>query len=227
MKATSIIIATPHHRNDVTETIVRQRLPEIEVVRARSPDELASHSARPEVDWIFFPHWSWRIPPETFEAMRCVVFHMTDLPYGRGGSPLQNLILRGHKHTKLSAIQCISEIDAGPIYLKRELSLEGTAENILTRAATEIADMIIEIVRTNPTPKEQTGEITVFARRKPIESAIPETIELPQLHDFIRMLDADGYPPAFTDIGKLRLELRDAHLVGDMIEARARIKIKP
>ncbi len=24
----------------------------------------------------------------------CVCFHMTDVPYGRGGSPLQNLIIR-------------------------------------------------------------------------------------------------------------------------------------
>ena len=27
-----------------------------------------------------------------FENFNCIIFHMTDLPYGRGGSPLQNLI---------------------------------------------------------------------------------------------------------------------------------------
>ncbi len=34
------------------------------------------------------------MPREIFENWACVVFHMTDLPYGRGGSPLQNLIVR-------------------------------------------------------------------------------------------------------------------------------------
>ncbi len=46
-------------------------------------------------EYIFFPHWSWIIPSEIYENFKCIVFHMTDLPYGRGGSPLQNLISRG------------------------------------------------------------------------------------------------------------------------------------
>ncbi len=41
---------------------------------------------------VFFPHWSYLIPPCIHEDWECVIFHMTDLPYGRGGSPLQNLI---------------------------------------------------------------------------------------------------------------------------------------
>ena len=44
---------------------------------------------------------------------------MTDLPYGRGGSPLQNLIINGHKETMMSALRCVQELDAGPIYLKK------------------------------------------------------------------------------------------------------------
>ena len=55
---------------------------------------------------------------------------MTDLPYGRGGSPLQNLIIRGHKKTKISALRMVNELDAGPIYFKRSLSLNGNAQKI-------------------------------------------------------------------------------------------------
>lgn len=44
---------------------------------------------------------------------------MTDLPYGRGGSPLQNLIVRNHYKTKISEIRVKKEIDSGPIYLKK------------------------------------------------------------------------------------------------------------
>ena len=46
----------------------------------------------------------------------CVIFHMTDLPYGRGGSPLQNLIIRGYKKTNVVSNKCVGEVDAGPIY---------------------------------------------------------------------------------------------------------------
>jgi len=68
--------------------------------------------------YIFFPHWSWIIPANIYENYECIVFHMTDLPFGRGGSPLQNLIVRGIYDTKLSALRVTKELDAGDIYLK-------------------------------------------------------------------------------------------------------------
>ena len=36
---------------------------------------------------------------------------MTDLPYGRGGSPLQNLILRGFNFAEKSKLPLPSNID--------------------------------------------------------------------------------------------------------------------
>ena len=37
-------------------------------------------------DMIFFPHWSYKIPADIYENYLCVVFHMTDLPFGRGAA---------------------------------------------------------------------------------------------------------------------------------------------
>ena len=51
--------------------------------------------------YIFFIHWSWLIPKEIYENYECIVFHMTDLPFGRGGSPLQNLIEKRICKTKI------------------------------------------------------------------------------------------------------------------------------
>ena len=70
---------------------------------------------------VFLPHWSHRIDTDVYEQFECVIFHMTDLPYGRGGSPLQNLIVRGIYETCISAIRCVKEMDAGPVYVKRAL----------------------------------------------------------------------------------------------------------
>ena len=82
--------------------------------------------------WVLVPHWSWIIPATIHERFEVVIFHMTDLPYGRGGSPLQNLIVRGHERTMISAIRCVEEMDAGPVYLKRELSLHGSRKRSIS-----------------------------------------------------------------------------------------------
>ena len=80
---------------------------------------------------IFIPHWSYIIPKSIFENYECIVFHMTDLPFGRGGSPLQNLIIRGFNETKISALRVKKGVDTGDIYLKDSLTLSGSAQDIL------------------------------------------------------------------------------------------------
>lgn len=178
--------------------------------------------------YVFFPHWSHIIPSEIHDAFECVIFHMTDLPYGRGGSPLQNLILRGHQETQISAIRCVAELDAGPIYMKHPLSLEGSAYEIFLRAADLVQKMIEEIVRTEPLPKPQDGEPTVFRRRTPEQSNLREANlgTLKEFFDFIRMLDAPTYPLAYIEHGDFLLEFSDAQLSGKSIEARVTIRRK-
>ena len=72
-------------------------------------------------EWIFVPHWSHLIPESIWGQWPTVIFHMTDLPYGRGGSPLQNLIQRGHSNTILTALCCGGGLDAGDVYIKSPL----------------------------------------------------------------------------------------------------------
>lgn len=172
--------------------------------------------------YIFFLHWSWKVPDDIIDNYECVCFHMTDVPYGRGGSPLQNLIIRGHRHTKLSALRMTHDFDAGPVYLKEDLCLMGNAEEIYIRATYLSAEMIKRIIREQPEPVPQTGEPTIFKRRKPEESEIPSIGSLEALYDFIRMLDAEGYPYAFLKYKGFRYEFRraalyDGRIVADVI----------
>lgn len=83
---------------------------------------------------------------------------MTDLPYGRGGSPLQNLIVRGLTATKLSALRVEVGLDTGPVYLKMDLSLSGTAEEIFVRVNKLVGKMIVEIIQNNLQPVPQEGD---------------------------------------------------------------------
>jgi methionyl-tRNA formyltransferase len=176
--------------------------------------------------YVLFPHWSYIIPAEIFEHFECVIFHMTDVPFGRGGSPLQNLIARGIYETKITALRCVQELDAGPVYMKRPFSLHGAAEEIYLRAAATIEQMIEEIVVTQPTPVPQTGEITTFQRRKPSESSITDKQTLREVFDYIRMLDAEGYPKAFIETNALRFEFSRASLQPNKILADVRITTK-
>jgi methionyl-tRNA formyltransferase len=173
--------------------------------------------------YAFFLHWSWKVPAGILEEVECVCFHMTDVPYGRGGSPLQNLIARGHRDTKLTALRMTAEFDAGPVYLKRNLSLEGGAEEIYIRASTLSAEMIKQIVQDEMQPLPQTGEPVNFTRRKPKESQIAKLDSLEDLHDFIRMLDAEGYPRAFLSHAGYRFEFSRSALYDGRIVADVRI----
>jgi methionyl-tRNA formyltransferase len=148
---------------------------------------------------------------------------MTDVPFGRGGSPLQNLIARGHTETRLSALRMTAEVDAGPVYEKRPLSLAGPAREIYARASDLCVESMARIAADEPAPVPQHGEVVAFERRTPAQSVLPATGSLAGLYDHIRMLDAPGYPPAFLEHGSWRLEFGDAALDGGEVAARVRI----
>ena len=160
--------------------------------------------------WIFVLHWNHIIAKEIWNKYKTVIFHMTDLPYGRGGSPLQNLIKLKHENTILSAIKCSDIIDGGDIYLKKPLNLNGSAEEIFLRCNELMGTMIHEIVKNNPKVKSQEGEIINFRRRKPFESDLNtcQNGNITEWYDQIRMLDAEGYPFAYIEINGLKLEFR-------------------
>ncbi len=173
--------------------------------------------------YIFFPHWSWIIPSEIYSNYECVVFHITDLPYGRGGSPFQNLVIRGIYDTKISALRVDDGLDAGDIYLKEDFNIStGSAEENFTQIALlAFHTLIPKILTGNLVAQKQIGAVTNFKRRTPKESDIRnlETKTIDKLYDFIRMLDGEGYPKAFLDIDGFKMEYssvmkKDNFLVG-------------
>jgi len=178
-------------------------------------------------DFIFIPHWSYIIPKKIYEKYVCIVFHMTDLPFGRGGSPLQNLIVREIYETKISALKVDKGIDSGDIYLKENLELKGNATEIFNRANQIIQKMIISIIQKKIEPSPQKGKVTEFVRRKPHESNVEKLETLSKLYDYIRMLDADGYPSAYLESNFFKFEFNEAYFENtDEIIAKVKIKMR-
>ena len=198
---------------------------------AETPEELLeqlAEIAKPRS--IFFLHWSEKVPESIIDKIEYVCFHMTDLPFGRGGSPLQNLISRGITETKITAIKMTGDFDAEPIYKKRDLSLkEGNAHEIYQRASFISCEMVKEIFLQSPTPKPQEGPVTVFRRRKPEESDLSSApvSSLRALHDHIRMLEAPSYPHAHIDIAHFRIQFSSREFNGNEIKVYATIKNIP
>lgn len=228
-KKITIIIATVRPWNIANALEFRKHFGKNYDVRLFTDRNALNHRAVNKTNprYIFFPHWSWRIPADIYNNFECVLFHMTDLPYGRGGSPLQNLILKGKKRTKISALRVNEEMDGGPVYIKITMALNGSARDIYKRASGIIfRSMIPYIVKNNPLPLPQFGKAFLFKRRIPQDSRISSKIKFCQLYDFIRMLDAEDYPKAFMETDNLRFEFEKAFKSGDKLYARVLIKKK-
>jgi len=167
------------------------------------------------IQYIFFTHWSDFVPSDITSKYECVCFHPTALPFGRGGTPLQNLIIRGIYDTKITAFRMTDDIDAGPIYLQVDINIEtGTARWIYNKISDIIYNMIHVIIQLNIQPHPQQGEPVYFKRRTPKDSEFEmgDMESFSDIYDFIRMLDASGYPPAYIEIGGYRISFLDPEL---------------
>ena len=119
-----------------------------------------------------------------------------------------------------------NELDAGPIYLKTMLELKGSAGEIYTRATQQSLKMISKIINGNLRPRKQTGKPVYFKRRTEDESQITDFSSLNKLYNFIRMLDADGYPNAFIEKQKIKFKFYDAKFNYRKLSAKVDIEFK-
>ncbi|WP_076585784.1 hypothetical protein [Vibrio ostreicida] len=174
-------------------------------------------------DYIFFPHWNWFVGEHIHGNSECVVFHTAPLPYGRGGSPIQNLIMKGFQSSPVCAIKMTSKLDAGSIYSSYDVSLEGDINSIFLRINYAINELIDKIVSENPEPVPQVGDPYIFKRLTESDNEIPEGLDLDKIYDRIRMVDNPDYPNAYIMYGDAKLEFYDASLENDSLEVTCKI----
>lgn len=197
------------------------KLPGHEFMVIRSKDEYAQQDItdfRP--DLALFYGWSWQVDAELTDNLTCLMLHPSPLPLYRGGSPIQNQIIRGETESAVSIFIMNEELDAGNIVAQAPLSLEGHLDEIFARITRIGAELTKGLIENGYEARAQNhDQATVFSRRKPADSEI--TLEELQekdaeyLYNKIRMLE-DPYPNAFircADGRKLLIkcaELEDA-----------------
>ena len=163
--------------------------------------------------YIFFTHWNWKVSSEIYKRFECVAFHTAPLPYGRGGSPIQNLILKGLKNSPVCA-------------LKMTDILDGTISEIFSRIATCVEKLIVLICQNNPHPIEQNGEVVAFKRLSNSDNELLSKHSIKELYDRIRMVDGLDYPRAFINYGNHKIEFSEAYLDGNHLLAKVQIVSK-
>ena len=210
-------------QNHMIESVLRKnQIINEESVIIRSNKELKTNFLeKVDPDFVMFPHWSHIVDPTIVDNFNCICFHSTPLPYGRGGSPIQNMIIRGHKETEVCSLLMERDFDSGPIYIRTKISLEGSLDEILTRVYQAISAQIIRIINEDISPVPQKGEPTYFKRK--IDNEIDFSESLNDIYNSIRMLDSEIYPNPYTYIKDYKIDFSSANKTGNTIEANITI----
>ena len=71
------------------------------------------------------------------------------MPYGRGGSPIQNLIKRGFSNSPIYALKANNKLDSGKIIMSDNISLNGKLDDIFFRMSDKTFKIIKKIEKKN------------------------------------------------------------------------------
>lgn len=148
----------------------------------------------------------------------CINVHTSLLPRWRGASPIEHAILNGDKTTGVSIMQIESKLDAGPIYLRRSYSLDGTETTAsLSNTLAQVGGKALLTVlhdfskADKPTPRPQAKTGVTYAPRLSSNDARIDwgdtaTVIERKVRAFV------GRNAAFTSRESLRLRILEAEV---------------
>ncbi len=173
----------------------------------------------PEGDICFFLSYGRIVSADLLKRHgNNLVVHASDLPMGRGWSPLTWQILEGKNQIPVTLFEAAEAVDSGPIYKQVILRFSGLElidelRHTMMRATIALCRSFVReypAVITTGTP--QQGEPTFYARRRPKDSFIDVDKLVREQFNLLRVVDNERYPAWFEFKGKrfiLRIEQRD------------------
>jgi methionyl-tRNA formyltransferase len=171
-----------------------------------SPDELDGG------DTLFLVSCTHYIKKELRDKYKRVwVIHESDLPKGRGWSPLAWQILEGRNEIPVSILEAEETIDAGKLLAKDTLVLQGheLSEEIqekLFRVKARLMDYALEVKEPHLT--EQHGPISYYPKRVPADSEVNPKLSIADHFDLLRICEP-RFPAFFQYRGhKYELTIR-------------------
>jgi methionyl-tRNA formyltransferase len=130
-----------------------------------------------------------------------IVVHASDLPAGKGFSPLQWQILEGRNMIALTLFEAVVAVDAGPVYLKDAVAYDGTElyDELRAKLGNKIVEMCIRYADEHERLPgvQQRGESTFYRRRTAADDELDVNKTLAELFDHLRIADSERHPVWF------------------------------
>ena len=131
-----------------------------------------------------------------------LIIHESDLPNGRGFSPVQWQILEGKDRIIVSLIKANKVVDSGDIILQEELILNGTElyDEIRQKQANVSIKLMTKFLNKYPnfSLKPQVGKVRNYARRFPKDSELDIDMSLRELFPKLRIANNKDWPSYFN-----------------------------
>jgi methionyl-tRNA formyltransferase len=168
----------------------------------------------PVADFCFCLSFSELLTGDLRRQFRHVlVVHESNLPQGKGWSPLTWQILEGKSRIPVTLFEAEDNVDSGPIYAQRWIEFEG--HELIGELRASQASATIELCRwfVDSYPesvlqaREQQGNESFYSRRSPKDSRLDLNKTLAEQFNHLRVADNDRYP-AYFEIGSRRYELQ-------------------
>lgn len=165
-----------------------------------------SHKDLTEGDIAIFLSCEQVVPPEYLELnSHNLVVHESDLPKGKGWSPLTWQILEGKNKIPITLFEAEPEVDTGDIYLQDEIELDGTEllPEIKHKQGIKTKKLILKFIERYPDiqGEEQTGEETFYEKREPKDSELDIHKTIDEQFNLLRVVDNERYPAFFYKNG--------------------------
>jgi UDP-2,4-diacetamido-2,4,6-trideoxy-beta-L-altropyranose hydrolase len=136
-----------------------------------------------------------------------LVVHESDLPAGRGWSPLTWQVLQGAQKIVVTLFEAVDAVDAGAIYGQTAIQLRGDelVDDLRWQQAVATFSLCAEFVACYPgvlqQAREQQGTPSYFSRRTPVDSRIDLDLPLRDQFNLLRVCDNTRYPAWFEHAG--------------------------
>ena len=173
--------------------------------RARMHELVLSHTFEGLIggDILFLISCSIIVTPEIRGKYRhCLLVHASNLPEGRGWSPLIWQILEGRCNVAVTLLEASDPVDSGAIWAKRWLNLTGDElhdeiNEKLFAIELELMDFAMaNYNKIEPQVQSETGA-SWYRRRNPEDSRINPHKPLAEQFDLLRVADPERYPAFF------------------------------
>lgn len=135
-----------------------------------------------------------------------LVVHESELPAGRGFSPVAWQVLEGRHRIPVCLLEAGGEADAGCVYLRDAIVLDGNEllPEIRRKQGQKTLELCLRFLLSWPdlTPRAQTGTPGRFRRRRREDDRLDPGLSLAAQFDHLRILDNDRYPAWFEHRGR-------------------------